>query len=180
MIKTKIFWRGYRAFVMGGKYLKRDKTFRIVGATGGIEPPESFSEELKQVWRDGIEYGRKERIECRQFRKKREHGRRGVLFSDKEKELLELFKKTPNFAEISYKEIGEMLGVSFYWASVHCRKHKLPHNDKRLSKTPAESLARLKEFLSRKNRPSFKKIAQEIGMSTSWVQDAARKLRAQN
>lgn len=60
------FWQGYRAFVIGGRvaiYSRASAVIKIIDAS--IEPFESLSDSAKAQWREGVEYAKKERAECR-------------------------------------------------------------------------------------------------------------------
>lgn len=60
------FWQGYRAFMIGGRvaiYSGARAVTKVLDAS--IEPFESLSDSAKAQWREGVEYAKKERAECR-------------------------------------------------------------------------------------------------------------------
>ena len=63
------FWKGYRAFVLGGRVYST-LTGRIVVKDSSIEPFDDFTESQKYDWREGVDYARKEREELSVFKSK--------------------------------------------------------------------------------------------------------------
>lgn len=69
------FWLGYKAFVDGGRVCKyvgpghtvRDHTYEVVDSS--LEPFDCLSDIDKRDWREGVEYARAERDECRKIEK---------------------------------------------------------------------------------------------------------------
>lgn len=63
------FWKGYRAFVNGGRVYSTSAG-RIVVKDSSIEPFDDLIESQKYDWREGVDYARKEREELSVFKSK--------------------------------------------------------------------------------------------------------------
>jgi len=61
------FLKGYRSFVLGGRVWRKDSVSRNKTEVldKSIDPFDHLSEKQKKEWRDGIEYAKQEREECR-------------------------------------------------------------------------------------------------------------------
>ena len=64
------FWKGYRAFVYGGRVYSTPFAGRVVVKDSSIEPFDDFTESQKHDWREGVDYARKEREELSVFKSK--------------------------------------------------------------------------------------------------------------
>ena len=64
------FWKGYRAFVYGGRVYATPFAGRVVVKDSSMEPFDDFTESQKRDWREGVAYARKEREELSVFKSK--------------------------------------------------------------------------------------------------------------
>ena len=96
------FWRGYRAFVIGGRvttYSGGRAGAKILDAS--IEPFDSLSDSAKAQWREGVEYAKKERAECRALPPER------ATFETSESEFKELMRK-----RLPIRKIAAKIGIT--------------------------------------------------------------------
>lgn len=107
---TSAFWRGYRAYVFGGRETI-DSGKRTVPTDTSVEPFDNMTDRDKREWREGVEYARKERKECRAIWPKIGnvgHKKCG-LHSDLRVKLINILKKNPNKLQ---SDIARELGVA--------------------------------------------------------------------
>lgn len=109
------FWRGYRAFVIGGRvatYSGARAVTKILDAS--IEPFDSLSDSAKAQWREGVEYAKKERAECRALPPER------ATFETSESEFKELMRK-----RLPIRKIAAKIGITVQCARRWKTKLKL-------------------------------------------------------
>lgn len=94
------FWQGYRAFVIGGRVAicARADT-KVLDAS--IEPFDNLSDSAKAAWREGVEYAKKERAECRALPPER------ATFETSESEFKELMRK-----RLPIRKIAAKIGIT--------------------------------------------------------------------
>lgn len=105
------FWQGYRAFVLGGRvavYSGARAVTKVIDAS--IEPFGSLSANGKAKWREGVEYAKKERAECRALPPER------ATFETSESEFKELMRKRLPIRKIAAK-IGITVQCAQRWKS---------------------------------------------------------------
>lgn len=96
------FWQGYRAFVIGGRvaiYSGARAVTKVIDTS--IEPFESLSDAEKAKWREGVEYAKKERAECRALPPER------VTFETAESEFKELMRR-----RLTIRKIAAKIGIT--------------------------------------------------------------------
>lgn len=96
------FWQGYRAFVIGGRvaiYSGASAVTKILDAS--IEPFDSLSDSAKAQWREGVEYAKKERAECRALPPER------ATFETSESEFKELMRR-----RLPIRKIAAKIGIT--------------------------------------------------------------------
>lgn len=96
------FWQGYRAFVIGGRvatYSGASAVTKILDAS--IEPFDSLSDGDKEKWREGVEYAKKERAECRALPPER------ATFETSESEFKELMRR-----RLPIRKIAAKIGIT--------------------------------------------------------------------
>lgn len=96
------FWQGYRAFVIGGRvatYSGASDVTKILDAS--IEPFDSLSDGDKEKWREGVEYAKKERAECRALPPER------ATFETSESEFKELMRR-----RLPIRKIAAKIGIT--------------------------------------------------------------------
>lgn len=106
--KVGPFWQGYRAFVIGGRvaiYSGARAVTKVLDAS--IEPFESLSDSAKAKWREGVEYAKKERAECRALPPER------ATFETSESEFKELMRR-----RLPIRKIAAKIGIT-----VQCARH---------------------------------------------------------
>ena len=94
------FWQGYRAFVIGGRVAICARAVTKVLDTS-IEPFDTLSDSAKAQWREGVEYAKKERAECRALPPER------ATFETSESEFKELMRK-----RLPIRKIAAKIGVT--------------------------------------------------------------------
>ena len=97
------FWRGYRAFVIGGRvaiYSGSSRADTKVIDTS-IEPFDNLSDSAKAQWREGVEYAKKERAECRALPPER------ATFETSESEFKELMRR-----RLPIRKIAAKIGIT--------------------------------------------------------------------
>lgn len=105
------FWRGYRAFVIGGRvaiYSGASAVTKVIDTS--IEPFDSLSDSAKAKWREGVEYAKKERAECRALPPER------ATFETSESEFKELMRRRLPIRKIAAK-IGITVQCARRWKS---------------------------------------------------------------
>lgn len=97
------FWQGYRAFVIGGRVAiySGARKWRTKILDASIEPFESLSDGDKAKWREGVEYAKKERAECRALPPER------ATFETSESEFKELMRK-----RLPIRKIAAKIGIT--------------------------------------------------------------------
>lgn len=120
---SKSFMAGYRAYVFGGRDILYNGRGGVVKARGGLEPYEHLTDEQKREWRDGIEYARKEREECRALmvEETREKLKSPAFYAAAKKQLRELMKRK----SFTRKGAAKALGVSDTWVCTQVRALEL-------------------------------------------------------
>lgn len=96
------FWQGYRAFVIGGRvaiYSGARAVTKVIDTS--IEPFESLSDSAKAKWREGVEYAKKERAECRALPPER------ATFEASESEFKELMRR-----RLPIRKIAAKIGIT--------------------------------------------------------------------
>lgn len=96
------FWQGYRAFVIGGRvaiYSGARAVTKVLDTS--IEPFESLSDDDKTKWREGVEYAKKERAECRALPPER------ATFETSESEFKELMRR-----RLPIRKIAAKIGIT--------------------------------------------------------------------
>lgn len=96
------FWQGYRAFVIGGRvaiYSGARAVTKVLDTS--IEPFDTLSDDDKAKWREGVEYAKKERAECRALPPER------ATFETSESEFKELMRK-----RLPIRKIAAKIGIT--------------------------------------------------------------------
>lgn len=117
------FWQGYRAFVIGGRvaiYSGASAVTKILDTS--IEPFDSLSDGDKAKWREGVEYAKKERAECRALPPER------ATFETSESEFKELMRKRLPIRKIAAK-IGITVQCAQSWKTKIKGEVKLKQKD---------------------------------------------------
>ena len=126
-IWTPSFLAGYRAYVYGGRDRTYDNSGKVKKATGGFEPYEHLTDHEKKEWKQGVDYARNERIECRKKGKGNEiilDVKPAEYYKQKEKEFIKMYKKNSRLYNYVY---AKALGVS---ATFICKiKRKLKRHE---------------------------------------------------
>lgn len=103
------FWQGYRAFVIGGRVaICASAVTKVIDRS--IEPFDSLSDGDKAKWREGVEYAKKERAECRALPPER------ATFETSESEFKELMRRRLPIRKIAAK-IGITVQCARRWKS---------------------------------------------------------------